>query len=469
MQRRSSIRSLFGAALIATTLAGCAGVQPPPSSSPATPTPAAMTKLTAERPRDEAFRTELKKELSSLNLLIETSADDIARSLNQSLRKELYKGATGTRGLSATIVRNGPVSVSAADNFLHFTLPVAMTLGYSMFETQALPLKLKFKANATITPDWQLTAQIYYVGLSDLLADQIGIGPLSIKPRSIVEGVTQPVQQVVSGLISRKINEMFPLKGEVTRVWNAAHKPVLVDKNYSAWLKLQPREIVLSPLYAGNNRVKLAVGIRTFAELVVGPEPGGVPPGVLPNLTQVGTFDKSFRIALNTDLHYRDILRIAAPLLLNKEFGADGKTVVIRELDLYGNGDRLVIKVVTSGSLEGVVYLTGKPRFDPASNIFSMAEVDFDMQSQSLLLQSAAWFLHGTIKEKIQEKLTIDLTQRLGQTREMAGKAIAQVQLADHLLLQGSIKKLTLSDLLVQKERVSIRIYSEGDSTVLFR
>ena len=113
---------------------------------------------------------------------------------------------------------------------------------------------------------------------------------------------------------------MFPLKSQIAKVWNAAQKPVLLDKNYNAWLKLTPREVMLSPLYAQNNRIKLSVGINSFAELVVGPEPAAQPPVPLPNLKLVNTFDRNFRIALNADLFYRDILNIASPLLLNKEF-----------------------------------------------------------------------------------------------------------------------------------------------------
>jgi len=85
---------------------------------------------------------------------------------------------------------------------------------------------------------------------------------------------------------------------------------------------------MLSPLYAQNNRVKLNVGIKSFAELVVGPEPAAQPPLPLPNLKLVSTTDKSFRIALNADLFCKDILSIASPLLLNKAFGSDGRTII---------------------------------------------------------------------------------------------------------------------------------------------
>lgn len=425
--------------------------------------------LSAERPRDEAFRTELKKELSSLNVPVEASANDLARILNQTIGKELYRGSTKTRGVTADILRNGPIAVSAADNYLYFSLPITLSLSYGMFETEAVPFTLKFKANARVTPDWRLNIELHYLGLSDLLAENIGIGPFSLKPRSIVEGITQPVQRMLSDVITAKVNDTFALKSQIAKVWYAAQKPVLLDRSYNAWLKLTPRQVMLSPLYTQNNRVKVGVGISTYAELVVGPEPAAQPPVPLPDLKLLNSFDKDFMIAMNADLYYKDILTIASPLLLNKEFNSDGKTITIKNLDIYGNGDKLVVKVETQGSLDGIVYLTGKPHFDPKTDLFSVEDVDFDMQSESLLLQSAAWFLHGTIRNSIQETLNLDLTKRIEQSRDMARKAIAHVRLADHVILNGTIKSLKFSDALVQKDRISIQVYAEGDSVISFQ
>lgn len=445
--------SLVLLSLLALSLSSCAGVTP----------------LKAERPRDEAFRTVLKKETSTLNIPIEASTDDLARVLNQTVRKELYKGSTKTRGVSADVVRNGAIVVSAADNYLYVTLPITMSLSYGMFETSAIPLKLKFKAKAGVTPDWRLHTEIYYLGLSDLLAEEVGIGPLSFKPRSIVEGITQPVQKLLSDLLAQKINDLFPLKTQIAKVWNTAQKPVLLDKNYNAWLKLTPREVMLYPLYAQNNRVRLSVGISTFAELVVGSEPASQLPLPLPNLKLVNTFDKTFRIALNADVFYKDLRAIAAPLLLNKRFDSDGKSIVIKDFDLYGNGDKLVVKLQTQGSLDGVFYLTAKPVFNPQTDIFSVEDVDFDMQTQDLLLRSADWFLHGSIRGMIQEQLNMNLTKQLEQTRQMAGKALARVQLVEHVFLKGDMKNLKFNDMIVQKDKISIQVYTEGEAGVFFQ
>jgi hypothetical protein len=157
------------------------------------------------------------------------------------------------------------------------------------------------------------------------------------------------------------------------------------------------------------------------------------------------------------------------PLLLNKEFGSDGKSCIVKGLDVYGNGDRLVIKVKTSGSLDGIFYLTCTPRFNPETNMFSVEDVDFDMNTQSLLLQSADWFMHGAIRSTIQDKLNVDLTQNLEQSRELARKAIARVKLADHIFLKGNITSIKLGDVMVQKDKISIQVYTEGETAIFFQ
>lgn len=448
--------ALMGIATLALGLTSCASVS------------SGAKAVTAERPKDVACRTELKKELSSLNVAGGASAGELGDTLNRIIAKELYKGSTKTKGLTADVLRNGPIVVSAADNYLYLTIPISMSLSYGIFETPALATKLKFKMNAKVTPDWKVHAEVYYTGLSDPLAEEAGIGPISIKPRSIVEGITQPVQRTLSELIGRKLSEKFPLKAQVAKVWNAAQKPIVLDKKYNAWLIMTPREVLLYPLYAHNNQVSLSVGLKSFAEVVVGPEPPARTPVPLPDLKLLTGTDRTFRVALNTDLFYRDILNIASPLLLNKEFGSDGKSVILKDLDLYGSGDKLMLKVETTGTLEGIFYLTGKPAFDPQTNMFSVEDVDFDMRSRSLLLQSADWFLHGTIRSAIREKLNIDLTQRLAQVREMAGKAMARVNLAENIFLNGSIKTIKLNDVMVQRDKISIQIYTEGETGIVF-
>lgn len=433
------------------------------------PSCAGVTPLTAERPQPAAFRTALPRVPSSVNVPIEASTADIARALNRAIGTAIYRGSTRYSGLTADILKNGPIVVTAADDYVYLTIPVSLTLNYGMFESPAISTRLRFKLTAGVTPDWKIRAEIFYLGINDQFADRIDLGPFSFNPRRIVEGITDPVQRALSTAVSGIVNEEFPLKATAARAWQAAQQPVLLDGNYNAWLELTPQEVFLTPLYARNNRVTLRLGLRTFADLVVGPRPAPRPPVPLPPLIPANSMDRTFRIAVNANLFYGDILRIASPLLLNREFTSDGKRIVIKALDLYGNGERLVVKVTTTGSFDGVFYLTGKPTLDPRTNVFSVKDVEFDLNTRDLLLRSAAWLLHGTIRDAIEEKLTMNLSPQLEQTRAMAEKALSRVKLAENVYLNGSIRSIRVNDLLVQKDRISIQVYGEGESAIVFR
>lgn len=431
---------------------------------------AAVSQVTATQPAAEAQHRSLKKELSSVNIVLEASDQELRDALNRLLPRELYQGAAGIRGLTARMLRDGSLQVQAADNFIHLTVPVVVTFGYGMFETLPFKTSLRFRVSATVRPDWQLDPLIHYTGLSDALVEEIGIGPLAIKPRSMMEELTRPVQRMLTAQVARKLQERFPLRSQAEKVWRAAQKPILLDKQYRAWLLLDPQEAFFYPLYAQRGQVRLGVGLRSYAELVVGPEPAArsaLTP--LPNLKAASGQDRRFRVALHTDLFYRDLLEIVTPLLLDKEFVSEGRRVIVKGIELYGNGDRLVIRLATAGSLEGVLYLTCRPVFNPQTSLFSVEDVEFDLQTQSLLLATAEWFLHGTIRQAIQERLNMDLSTRVHQAREQAARALARVQLTDGIYLAGTVQAMRLHDVLVQQDKLSIQIYSEGESGVVLR
>jgi len=69
----------------------------------------------------------------------------------------------------------------------------------------------------------------------------------------------------------------------------------------------------------------------------------------------------------------------------------------------------------------------------------------------------------------IQEELNMNLTRQLEQTRRMAGKALARVQLAEHVFLKGDMKNLKFNDMIVLKDKISIQVYAEGESAVYFQ
>jgi len=61
----------------------------------------ATARFTAERPTPQAFRTEIRRESSTIFVPVEVEVAEIAAVLNRSIRGELYRGSANAIGLSA--------------------------------------------------------------------------------------------------------------------------------------------------------------------------------------------------------------------------------------------------------------------------------------------------------------------------------------------------------------------------------
>jgi hypothetical protein len=401
---------------------------------------------------------------SSINVNVETSAADLATIINRSLPKELYKGQGGL-GTSVTVLRAGPVAVTATDNFVHITLPVQLTFGYALYKSHPLRAGLKFKARFSVTPDWRLKTELYYSGLSDNLADTFSLGPLSLKPKTMVENITQPVQRLLAPIIDSKVNDAIQLRAKIAPLWQHAFSPMQVSKEFSAWLQLTPEKIVMSPLLAANNHIQLSVGVITGAAITVGPKPAAAPVKALPPVQQLPDFDKRFHIQLATDIFFADLVTALNPVLLDKTFGADRK-ITVRSFNLKGEDGRLVIVLTVTGAFDGEITILAKPVYNPQSNSLTFEDVDFDTRNAGWVVSAGSWLLSSTIRSTIKTKLDAAVVEQLEKARLKACTALSSVHVADHVNLTGAVTSLSLGEATVLNDRLSVDVIAQGETSV---
>jgi hypothetical protein len=402
--------------------------------------------------------------LSSINLSVEASANDLAAIINQSLPKELYKGKGGL-GTSVTALRTGPVAVTAADNYVYITLPVQLTFSYAMYESYPLRAGLSFKAKVNVTPDWRLKTELYYTGLSDNVAETLKLGPLSLKPKSMIETISQPVQKLLAPVIDTKINDAVQLRSKITPLWQNAFSPTLVSKEFSAWLRLSPEKIVMSPLLAANNQIQLSIGVITGAEMAVGPRPAAAPVKPLPPVQQLPAFDKHFHIQLVTDIFFADLVSSLNPVLLDKTFGEE-KKITIKGFNLKGENGRLVVVLTTNGDFEGELKLSTKPVHNAQNNSLTFENVDFDTKDAGWLVSVGSWLFSSTIRDTIKTKLDASVVEQLEKARLKASSALSSVQIAEHVKMTGEVKSLSLGETTVIDDRLSVHVIARGESRV---
>lgn len=405
--------------------------------------------------------------LSSINLSVETTAADLSALVNRSLPQELYKGQSSL-GTSVKVLRSGPILITANDNFIYLTLPVQLTFSYGLYESYPLQAGLRFKARVSVAPDWRLKSELYYTGLSDNLADTVKLGLLSLKPRSMVEGITQPVQRLLAPIIDARINDAILLRDKVTPLWQQAFSPVLVNKEFSTWLKLTPQRIVISPMQAVNNQIRISLGVITGAEITVGPKPAAAAVRALPPVQQPAAFDKNFHLQLVTDIFFKDLVAALHPVLLDKTFGED-KKITVRKFNIESSGGRLHVNLTSTGDFEGELTVLARPVYNPQTNLLTFEDVDFDTRNAGWLISAGSWLFSSKIRSTIKEKLDSTVADQLVKARTKASSALSSLQLTERARLVGTVRSLTLGDATVLTDRLSIHVVAQGEAGLLLK
>ena len=332
-----------------------------------------------------------------------------------------------------------------------------------MFTTGPLRTDLRFKAKVSVTPDWRLKTELYYTGLSEGLADSLRLGMITLKPKSLVESVTLPVQKLLAPIIDAKLNDTVRLRDKIGPLWLNAFTPILVDKNFSAWLKLSPEKIIMSPMVAANNRLSVSIGLVTAAEIVIGPKPAPVPPGPLPQIQLLGTFDNQFHIQLAVNIFFTDLVTALNPILIDKTFG-DDKKITIRSFSLKGDDGKLVIDLTSTGDFEGGLTLVAKPVYNPKDNTLRFENVEFDTRQAGFFVGVGSWLFNGTIRSIIKDKLNSTIVDQLESARLKASAALAKIQLADHVELAGTVTSLSLGEAAVAADRLTLQVSVLGEA-----
>lgn len=223
--------------------------------------------------------------------------------------------------------------------------------------------------------------------------------------------VRDKVEKLVSDALDAATNDLS-LRPHLARYWPELNQPREVQPGI--WLVLQPEKIGVAELVGTGNQLATSVTVQARPQLVSGSKPA-LP---LPAIPAVAVLPRSegFHLELRADIGLDEANRMLNQQLAGKPIDANGRTVLIEKLRLYGNGDKAVLGLTLKAPIEGEIYLLGKPVFDLEKNQVALTEVEYSLATSSWLASTADWMLGGSFREKIEEKARIKFDEDLAGT-----------------------------------------------------
>jgi Domain of unknown function (DUF4403) len=407
---------------------------------------------------------------SQLTIPIRITKYELNRLLDAKLTGALYEDYSyddhGGDGIQMNLWKNGPVQVDVYTNTIKYKIPLKYWLKKKLFIGEAESegaFEIGFKTTYSLNSDWTLntTTIAEYHSWTKAPVIKTGWGDVTIE--WIANMLLERTKAEVSTEIDKAVKENLNLRQSMMETWVALQAPTLMDTTYQMWLKVTPKTVSMTPLYVDNEAIFAKIGIDCITDVTFGKEPRFRANNDLPALSVVDYFqDEGFRMRVITDLTFGEAERIANMSMKDYVVEAGGKKIKVENLNLFGNGDQMVVKTKLSGDFNGNIYFKGTPYYNTEKIMIEMKDFDYDVETRNFLHRTASWLFSGPIKKKMAESMTFPLDENLWALRSSIQETLNHYQISEGIVCRGTISTLKVEQTALTKGGFRIVLAAEG-------
>ncbi len=168
-----------------------------------------------------------------------------------------------------------------------------------------------------------------------------------------------------------------------------------------------------------------------------------------------------YEVYVDFELNYDSLSRSIQTFVAGKELILKGKKIKIDSCKIAGADlNELIFEINFSGKKSGKLYLRALPRYDPANQTIEMQNIQFDLETKSVLLKTAKWLFSDRILEEIKRTSKQDLKPQINHLKTKLNDSFHYTQ--SGFLITGIMNELHVEYLYPEKERLLVRVLATG-------
>lgn len=442
-------------------------------------------RLNPKAPKESYTRTEMEvrneKYLSTVNVPVSIALRDVERQINAQVNGLIFETNTfetpapdGSDPLHLKVWKRGNIGVSAtggADSLFRFVVPLKIwakagkrILGFLQTADTEFEITIRFATRFSIDPDWSVNTQTTAEGYDWGSKPTIRLGGFAIPITGIVGRMIDRNLGTITQSLDREVRNQIDLKTPVLQAWNTVRQPYRLSETYRTWLQVVPRRLLITPLRFEDNVIRTQIGLEGYTLTSVGVKPDVRPAVSLPALEVVPRVNDDFQVGILSEATYEEAAKLAGENFVGKKFDfQEGRySVTIRDIDLYGQDENLIIKAGLEGSVSGNIYLKGRPYYDPDTKTIALKDLQYDLETSSWLQRTASWLLKGTLARMLEKQFTIPVGKQLTEIQRAVQAQLTRNQLAKGVVLNGKIDELRPDGVYLTPTAILAVVFAKG-------
>lgn len=305
-----------------------------------------------------------------------------------------------------------------------------------------------------------------------MLRCTLGTGPWEYDAEWMIDGIlTDRINELTSEL-NKRIKDKTNIRQSAVEFWNALRATIDVPPDLH--VQLRPGSVAAGPITStatgapGVYNVRATVEIKGRPRLVVGspPEADTTP---LPDVTGEVSGEQGFVLNFEAEYPFAEANRtIGASFPIVRRRGK--YEVVLRNPVLRPSGERVILELelLSRGVLwrnSAKIYLIGKPEFDCSRRCVAFPDLDYTLETRSVLAKSLEWLLHDRVIDEIKPLARLDFGKHLDRVAPALNRAMNR-QLGD-ARLSGHTDEVRPDELYVTDRTILARTRATGELSMV--
>lgn len=431
--------------------------------------------LQVEKPAESYLPANLQPALSELPLQIEIDVKQLENALNSKMTGLLFQqDKLNNQDLSIKVWKAQNFSFTAKNNVIEYRVPLKVwsrfawtveKFGFAVgdhYEANG-SIVLNFATTVDIDKNWKLVAKTVSKGYQWIETPKINVMGITVPVKLIADYALKESQQMVTDQIDQTLGQMVELKKYAGMAWSEMQKPVLLSRENNLWLRVTPKDVLLSPFETKGQKLAVTLSLQALIESYLGAKPDAAKPVALPAFKMSKQQPGEFNLNVAADATFEKISELARQQLLNKTFTEGKRSITITGLSVFGSGGKAVFVADVTGSLKGRIYFTGNMVYNQEKVALEVQNPEFDIKTKDALVKSANWLLNGLIIKKITPYLTYPVKEELDKLKVEANKSLANYKVYEGVMLNGKLNTLNVTGLDLVPGAVRINVNLRGN------
>ncbi|PHN01550.1 DUF4403 family protein [Flavilitoribacter nigricans] len=424
-------------------------------------------KTTQPNRPSEQYEELFEQGISVVNIPLQFSIRELERMLNKQLDTVLYEDNDINDGddMMVKAEKTEDITLRLDSNRVAYRVPLDIWVRYNagigkVEGTGAVAIELE--TDYEIKPSWELETHTEILSYEWLEKPRLKMGLVSLPVGFVADLLIDNFKATITENIDQQISANLKLDTLVESAWKKMHEPILVSEEYLAWMMLNPEKISMTPINIQKDELEATILIESKPQLSFGNQPKDPAIRPLPTFEYTNMGGEDFFINVGTQISYQEAQRLAQGAVEGERYEYGKRYVVVEGIELYGQGNKLVVNTTISGTYNGTVSMTGRPEYNANRNSIDIKDLNYTVDSRNFLLKSASWLLKSKFKNMIEANMDFLLEENLKDMESQIKEQLSNYELTENFILDGDLKELNIANAYLAPDGMRVDVALRG-------